>query len=426
MTFAQFWYCVRLELGISERSPDYRRSLREAARVFSPSSFKRHHGLPVGHECTFIIITENHVKHLRPVADQMRAENRPFVVLFANATLFRKFSHEWPDRSFDLQEAVTWSLYLRAVLFELALLVASIKDRPSRKSAIIRFSKPVYLFHSVMLEWLRRHTHKVVLFKAEGHIANSILVACRATGTTSFAIQHGLIGDTDQVSNLSVDHYLVWADIFRERLERWRAGCNVTVVGNAAYDSVFRQVGESDVTAPPVAPCHVLLLPNAGLSHTPLDQVHHLLDIAIEYASQNPTMVFTVKPHPGDVQGNVARHLSRHLARLPNIRLLGREDAIPFEQAHLVAINNSASGMEACIWQKPLLVCAPSWQDVMVKQYVEHGVGEFVDTGESFGDKASRILNNYGDYQGRCRAFTREQLAYQGHAAERIVEALTC
>ncbi len=277
-----------------------------------------------------------------------------------------------------------------------------------------------------MIDFLSRGHRKVVLFKAEGYHANAILTACQQTKTPSFAIQHGLIGDTDQVSHLSVDNYLVWSNFFKKRLERWAARCRIKIVGNAAYDPVFQFVKKSAVPTLPFTPFQVLILPNAGISHTPLSQVHQLLDIALDFAYQNPTVLITVKPHPADVHDNVAKYLSQHLNQYGNIRLLDRFEAIPFEHTHLVAINNSAAGMEACIWQKPLLVFSPTWEEVMVKQYVAYGVAEFANTLEIFEEKILKIKGHYPEYQEKCRAFTQTQLAFHGKAAEKIVEVLTC
>ncbi len=426
MTSKNFWYCLRLELERETGKPHYGRFIREALKTLFPGRFKPHPPVLSKTEFLFVIITENHVKHFRPVAQELSRQNHSFSILYTNHALLEKYGAEWPGNSFSIQLWLTQGQYFRAVLFQIALLCTHLFSSSAKKSVIIRFAKPAYLIHQTMLRLLSDASRKIVLFKAEAYQANAVLLACKQLKTPSFAIQHGLIGNTDQISNLSVDKYLVWSHFFKERLERWQAGCEIQVTGNAAYDAVFQGVEQHDAETLPPDPFSILVLPNAGASHTPLPHVHRLLDAVLHFAQSYPSVLITIKPHPADHSGNVQKHLAPVLATYPNIRLMNRFDPIPFENHHLVAINNSGAGMEACIWGRPLVVFSPKWEDVDVKQYMEHGVAEFSDTADAFMDRVLKIKTHYTSYQDKCRAFTREQLAFHGHAAEKIVEVLTC
>jgi len=426
MTLENFWYCTRLELERERERPHYGRFFREALKTLFPNRFNNHPPEFPKTEFIFVIITENHLKHFRPVAAALTRQNHSFSIVYTNEALLEKYSAEWPGISFSIQAWVSQGQYFRAVLFQSALLFTHIFSSSLKKAVIIRFAKPAHLIYETMLRLLSNNALKVVLFKAEAYQANAVLLACRQSKTQSFAIQHGLIGDTDQVSNLIVDTYLVWSELFNKRLEHWQAGCQVKITGNAAYDLVFKDAQKANKQVMLASPLHIFVLPNAGVSHTPISQVYGLLDAAINLARKDPAAHVTVKPHPADIQENVAKYLKPHLEHCSNLQLLDRYAQIPFEQAHIIAINNSGAGMEACIWQKPLLVFASTWEEVHVKQYIEFGVAEFADTPNAFDEKVLKIKTHYADYQEKCSDFTQEQLAYHGHAAEKIVEVLTC
>jgi hypothetical protein len=426
MVFQKFWYCVRLELKWEQREAQYARFFREALKTLFPDRFNPYPPILPKTDFLFVIITENHIKHFRPVAEELMRKKHSFSIIYTNATLFQKYGSEWPDASFLLQSWAGQQQHFRAVLFQTMLLLTNAFASSHKKAVIIRFAKPVYLIYRTMLRLLPGIADKVVLFKAEACEANAVLLACRQKNIPSFAIQHGLIGDTDQVSHLMVDTYLVWAEFFKKRLQNWQAGCQVKITGNAAYDLVFRDAQRTSKQDLPALPLHILVLPNSGVSHTPLSQVHGLLDAAVTFARKTPAARVTVKPHPADFQDNIAKYLQPYLEHYSNIQLLDRYAPIPLEQAHMIAINNSGAGMEACIWQKPLLVFASTWEEIHVKQYVEFGVAEFADTPNVFNEKVLKIKAYYADYQDKCRAFIQNQLAYHGHAAEKIVEALTC
>lgn len=426
MTFQEYWYCTRLELSREKSKPVYGRLLRESLKVFHPRRFNNPLKKLPEAEFLFVIITENHLKHFRPVAALLSEKKHSFSIVYTSDALFQKYRDEWPGISFSADAFVSRWGYFKSLLFQASLFFRNIFSSSARKSNIIRFAKPAFLLQQTMLHLLKKSPGKVVLFKAESYQANAVLLASKKLNLPSFAIQHGLIGDTDQVSNLLVDKYLVWSELFKQRLERWQAGCAVTITGNAAYDAVFQQVKQSSSTILPAKEIKILVLPSAGFSHTPLQEVYLLLDMAIGFARQNPEAQITIKPHPAD-HGELAKaYILPHVQDCPNIVLLDRMAAIPFADCHLIAINSSGTGMEACIWARPVIVVASNWETVMVKQYVEEGVAEFADSPENFNLAASKIQANYSAYQEKCQAFTQSQLAHHGHAAEKIVEVLTC
>ncbi len=426
MTFQEYWYCTRLELEREKSKPAYGRFLREALKVFHPGKFNRPLKKLPKTELVFVIITENHLKHFRPVAALLSKKKHSFSVVYTSDPLFQKYQGEWPGISFSADAFVSRWGYFKSILLQANLFCRNISSASAKKSNIIRFAKPAFLLHQTMLRLLKNSCGKVVLFKAESYQANAVLLACKKWNLPSFAIQHGLIGDTAQVSNLLVDKYLVWSELFKQRLERRQAGCAVDITGNAAYDTVFQQVRQSSTSILPAHPIRILVLPSPGFSHTPPQEVYLLIDMAIGFARQNPEALLSIKPHPAD-HGELAKtYALPHLYACPNIIFLDRMASIPFADCHLIAINNSGAGMEACIWARPMIVVASNWETVMVKQYVEEGVAEFADSPENFNLAVSKIQADYSAYQEKCRAFTQNQLAYHGHAAEKIVEVLTC
>ena len=424
MTFQAYWYCTRLELEREKTKPAFGRLLREALKVFHPVKFNNPLKKLPETEIVFVIITENHLKHFRPVAALLSAKKHSFSIIYTSDSLFQKYQGEWPGISFSADAYVSRWHYFKASLFQTRLLCWNLFSASAKKSCIIRFAKPAYLLQQTMLRL--QAPRKVVLFKAESYQANAVLLACSARHIPSFAIQHGLIGDTNQVAHLLVDKYLVWSELFKQRLERWQAGCAVEITGNAAYDTVFQQVQESSAKVLTAQSIRILVLPSPGFSHTPLQEVYLLLDMAIGFAHQNPEALISIKPHPADLGELAKAYISPYMQDCPNINLLDRMAPIPFADNHLIAINNSGAGMEACIWGRPMIVVATTWESVMVKQYVEEGVAEFADSFDGFTQAAAKIRADYSSYQEKCRVFTQHQLAHHGHAAEKIVELLTC
>ncbi len=426
MTAQAYWYCTRLELERENGRPQYGRLFREAFKFFIPGRFKHTAKQLPRSEFLFVIITENHLKHFRPVASMMAKKNHPFSVIFTNDQLFQKYRGEWPGISFSTEAFVHRWHYCKSLWFQCRLMARHLFSGSAKKSCIVRFAKPAYLLHQTMLRVLPGAAEKVVLFKAESYQANAVLLACKTLGIPSYAIQHGLIGDTAQVTGLLVDRYLIWSALFKQRLERWNAGCAVDITGNAAYDAVFQEAAHGGKGISAGQPARLLVLPSPGFSHTPLEEVCLLLDMAVGFARQHPEALVSIKPHPADYQELAKAYTMPNMAHCPNIKLLDRRAAIPFAEHHLIAINNSGAGMEACIWRRPMIVVASNWEAVMVKQYLEEGVAEFADSLESFARAVVKIQGNYGNYQEKCRAFTEKQLAHHGHAAEKIVAVLTC
>jgi hypothetical protein len=426
MTFSGYWYCIRQELERENGKPHYGRLLRDALKVFHPLRFNNPSKQLPKSEFLFVIITENHVKHFQPVAAQLSAQKHSFSIIYTNHSHFQQFRAVYPEVSYSAESFVRRWQYFQSLLFQAVLLIRHLFSSSAKKSCIIRFAKPAYLLEKTMLRVLAGACDKVVLFKAESYQANAVLLASKALKIPSFAIQHGLIGDTSQVSDLLVDRYLVWSALFQQRLARWRAGCAVDITGNAAYDVVFQAVAQSNGASLAANPVKLLVLPSPGFSHTPLSEVYLLLDMAIRFARQHPEAQISIKPHPADFGEYTSAYILRYLSGCPNITLLDRKAPIPFAGHHLVALNNSGAGMEACIWSRPMVVVASKWESVMVKQYVDEGVAAFADSYQNFELAVSKIQANYAAYQDKCRVFTENQLAHQGHAAEKIVEVLTC
>ena len=426
MTVREFWYCIRMELGRDQGRPVWLHFLRGLAKVLIAGRNALKAGNFPDTELVFVIITENHLKHFRPLAQELTRKNKPFVILFTGDFLYRKYAAEWPGKSFLMSSFVSRKQYFKAVLFQTRLLFRHFFSTSNEKACMVKFAVPAFNIHQTAIRILGKSKRKVALFKAEGYQANAVLLACKQIHLPTFAIQHGLIDENPYFSHLAVDNYLVWSEFFKKRLEASNAGCRITVTGNAAYDALFQECDQAGVQTVPATPLRILVLPNSGSSHTPLSQVHLLLSIILDFAKKHPEAVITVKPHPADNAENVAAYLTPYISSNSNIRLLDRFAPIPFEDQHLVVINNSGAGLEAGIRGIPMIVVAPAWEDVMVKQYIDNGVALFAATATQFSDAVSDILADYGSYQRKCHEFIREQLAFQGGAAEKIVEVLTC
>jgi hypothetical protein len=378
-----------------------------------------------------VIIYDNHFKHFHPIGSALRQQKRPFTVIYLNRDVYERrkgsFENEWLVNDF-----MSRRLYAGALWFQLKLLLQVLLFRPENVvkkypigwllEVINCFAKRHYMLQKVFKQILKKTKGKLILFKAEDYLARTILSVARQAGVKTFAVQHGLINVHSQFSDLEVCQYLVWSDFFKQRLKQSGAGCDILVVGNAAYDHVFDNVvhrNQMDKSAPVI-----LALPNSGISHTSVKEVFHLLKVVAETALAHSGWRFIIKPHPGDVHENAANYFDINFPGLANIAVLGRHDAPPFESCDVVVINNSTAGMEAAIWERPLVVIAENLEDVMVPQYLEEGIGIFVNSSETFRKELNHILDNYEEYRQNCRSFVNRQLANPGKAVAKILEVL--
>jgi len=432
---SHFWKTVRVEMVLEKQSFSPRRWFRELYQI--PNNLRPFNNLqdmpnPLQGNI-YIIIYDNHFKHFQPIASELTRRQKLFSVIYLNKDVYERrkgnFRNEYLINNF-----FTRKCYAAAIWFQLILMAEVILFQPKVEGKIYpvsrllqvvnRFVKRQYMIHDFFNQLLKDFKRKLILFKAEDYFARTILSVARQSCVKTFAVQHGLINVHRQFCNLEVDQYLVWSDFFKERLRQSKAGCNAKAVGNAAYDQVFHKLiprNHFDKYAPAI-----LALPNSGNSHTKLEDIYCLLRIVAKSASAQSGLKFIIKPHPGDINDNAINYIRKNFPDLTNIIVMDRHVTIPFDSCDIVVINNSAAGMEAAIWGKPLIVVAEKREDVMVPQYIEAGAAVFANSEDSFNEKLNQIVEHYEEFKQNCQKFTQLYLANHGKAVERILEIVEC
>lgn len=431
MKLHRFYKITDWETHIGPKPFSIRRLFKELFRIpyeRESKSVEEH----LSAQWRFVVIHPNHVRFLIPLYQQLQAEKISFnIVAYSEGVgeSLRKAGIEYTRwehsiRLIDYYVAAFKQLAYLVFLRPYALISSSMKFR---LRAIAKFYKSVHLLEAyTKRELLNRGAKKIILFKAEGFQARTILATVQEiSGVQSFAVQHGLIDTSIQFSKLWVDYYLVWSEFFKERLQKANAGCQVEIAGNPVYDKVFSEVGFKLRKKNEGEMFRLLLLPNSGNSHTGLDQIHLLIDVCMSAIKGNHALEIIIKPHPGDVNNNVARYLAANFEDHPRCRLLSRTASIEFAACHIVVLNNSAAGMEAAIWGKPLIIVATDPKKIMVPQYLEAGIAKYAGDASAFEDQLKAICEDYDEFRKRCRAFCDEQLAYQGVSSKRIVHLIS-
>lgn len=358
-----------------------------------------------------ILLTNNHVKFY----DAMP------VALKEQSLVIKLNSIDGNFKSINTYFKKRWMFTAKLVGFNAALKYAS-SDKLLK--IIERHFVQYYLLYSAIKSITRQvQPQNLILFKAENFQARAISRACKSVGQKSIAIQHGLIPVShSQFSNLMVDEYFVWGKEFVKRLKENKAGCKVQISGNLKSDLLFK---EKKTLKPRNELNKILALPNSGSSHTSLDDVILLVDGLVEAAKKLPSKQFFIKPHPADVNNNVAFILTK--LDLPiNLNIIEKNSKISFSEFELIIINNSTAGLEAAIFNIPQVVVCGAKENIMVPQYLEYKTAIWADSINNVEKCIEQVLKKKEFHKQQCQLLTDDFISYQGEAAERLKHLLAC
>ncbi len=264
----------------------------------------------------------------------------------------------------------------------------------------------------------------IILFKGENYQSKIVGIEASKRNIKTIVIQHGLLGANKELYKyLTVDEYWVWGEIFKERLSESSID-KIVITGNPKTDILFEEARKCQNDKNEIN--KILVLPNSGSSVTSFDNVQLLLDSIIFFASKYSNISIEIKPHPADYSNNVLKYLN-HLSvdkQFKNIIILEKEKSPEFSTADLVAINNSASGLESSIFGLPLILSGQALKECLVPQYLNNGGAIFANSKESFIDAFNLISINYPYYRNQIKKNIDQQLSFQGDAANQIVELI--
>jgi hypothetical protein len=378
----------------------------------------------------FVVEFGSHLHQLRPIAAQLNRRKIDFGVLFLQTSLYQQAASEFENTC--LAEAGgNWRTWLQYLQINLKALVGLSRNKWASRGKFLaalaflhakRLRRWTALRHdfSRLLDELPAQT-PLVFFKAEGSLTKGLMLVGREKDRKILAVQHGWISREIKYHDLMPDTYLVWSDYFAQNLTESGAGCRTLTCGNPACDTVFLRATSRKPHADGIL--SLLFLPNSGQAQTPYSEVIGALKTCLEYLQRYPEARLTIKPHPADHSGRIARELAAsQLAE--RVLLLDPQTAIPFEESHIVLTMNSSVGLEAAIYQKPLILLLSDQKYLITDAYIEAGIAHYAANTDMLETIIQGMLQKQEYYQEKCRLFTASHLAFPGAATEEVCRYL--
>ena len=384
-------------------------------------------------ELLFIIESENHFKQYAALYDHLSISNHKHVVLFLNTEVYSKHKE-------DVEEAILLnSLYNRGDYIRsfcrlwgtnVRILSERVWNRMTNwrgwqlKVELIYLNSKIltekYLLESSALRLINHHLKVAVFCKAEGYKIRSLIEIFNNNNIHTVAIQHGFIKKDIKYNKLKINEYLVWSKLFGRELDYSEAECCTVPLGCPSYDKHF-QIRSIEKKIGSVK--KLIFLPNSGKSQTPVDEIVFALNICLRYVKEHSDYELTIKPHPGGDLGLIQKLIVEN--ELPQIKLLDKYDLIDFNKYDIIVTMNSTIGIESAIFRKPIIVMLSSLEMLMVDDYINYGIGEFVTSYAGMSRAVDKILSNYEEYQEHCERFIEDYLANPGTAGRATVDYIS-
>lgn len=257
----------------------------------------------------------------------------------------------------------------------------------------------------------------VVFFRVDGIINRSLTLGLKKQTISNMCIQHGSITNHPIFSNVLVDEFVSWGDIFSNYIIQSGSTCKTKVIGSVEYDELFSQA-KKNIDSKFGTKIKLLLMPPSGISYSLGSDKDLMLKLAGSI-DKNKYLI-TYKPHPGDIgleNENIAKKLDFEYF-LPT-------KTLNYENYDIVIINNSAAGLESAIFSKPLILVAEKLNNIVVKHYLNEEIGLFASNETTFIDALNKIELEYSVFQSNCKKFTNKYLANHGNATEKLADYLS-
>ncbi|MDO9373815.1 MAG: hypothetical protein Q7T76_05340 [Ferruginibacter sp.] len=257
----------------------------------------------------------------------------------------------------------------------------------------------------------------IVFFRIDGYKDRSIALAGKQNNSELICIQHGSVVKHPKFSSAIIDEYLSWSDHFSGFITGSGAGCKTIAIGSVEFDELFEaasNLGKASVSNK----IKLLVMPPSGKSLSLASDKDLMIELAAGLDSNK--YLVTLKPHPEDDNVNTLEQAKRF-----GFEYLNAGAKVLFENFDFVVLNNSTSGIEAAIFKKPLILISASINNIVVKHYLEEGVGIFATNSDELKLGLSSIENNYETFQEKCQAFTENYLTNHGNATEKVAEYLS-
>jgi hypothetical protein len=385
-------------------------------------------------ELVFFVEFDNHYKQylgLKIILDQQCVDH---TVIFLDKKVFLRYEKSvknsyYIGRLFSNIGLVKSLLKLITVNFKI-IFDKNIRNISAKNSSTIKlellFYNSKHLLENYNISFalnkvINTKIKRAIFFKAEGFKIRNIIDVFFKKDINTIAIQHGLIVENIKFNNLNINKYYVWSDVFADKLNACNATCDTVSLGCPDYDKHAKHLftdelsHEDNIT-------RFLFLPNSGKSQTPESEILFALKICLKYLSKNSDFQLVIKPHPGgDIQliKNVVGSFD-----ICDVIVLEKEHKLNYNIYDIVVTMNSTVGIESAIFRKPLIVILSSLKMMMINDYMNYKIAEFVTSDNEMKEAVTKIKDNYNIYQKRCDIFINDYLTNLGTSAKQIVKNL--
>ena len=257
----------------------------------------------------------------------------------------------------------------------------------------------------------------VIFFRVDGIINRSLTLGLKKETIPNMCIQHGSITNHPIFSNVLVDEFVSWGEIFSNYIIQSGSSCKTKAIGSVEYDELFLRA-QNNIYTKLGTKIKLLLMTPSGISYSLLSDKDLMLKLARSIDRNKYEITF--KPHPGDLcQENEV------FAKKLNFEYLPPNYNLSFENYDIIILNNSSSGIESAIFSKPLILVAEKLDNIVVKHYLNEEIGLFASDETTFIDALNKIELEYTVFQGNCKKFTNKYLANHGKATEKLADYLS-
>ena len=407
------------------------RSIKE---VFYSFNLKKNNLKVNLNDLVFFIEYENHFKQFLGLKHQLDEQSADYKVIFLNIEIYLKYkknvnsSHyigEFFTNSSSIKSVVKLIYINSKIFFNSKTRNISNKNIKKVKLELLFFNSK-FLLQNFKISYalnkiLSTKIKRAIFFKAEGFKIRNIIDVCSKKGINTLAIQHGLIVENIKFNSLNIKEYIVWSDIFANKLNVCNASCKTVSLGCPDYDKHIKSRFENQLSNKDNI-TKLLFLPNSGKSQTPESEIIFSLKTCLKYVSKNSDFQLVIKPHPGgDLQliKNVVESFD-----ICDVIVLEKEHKLNYNIYDIVVTMNSTVGIEAAIFRKPLIVILSSLKMMMINDYMNYKIAEFVTSDNEMIGAVTKIKDNYKVYQKRCDIFINNYLTNLGTSAKQIVRKL--
>lgn len=392
-------------------------------------------------ELIFIIEYNSHLKHFLPIAKQLNENKINFHVFFLREDIYLAHREKVPNaillNNYITKKYSTTSniqllkinLWITTTNILTSLLTKKQKGFRYKLELLLlinRLFKQTRLQEFALQDFLSDSIKRVVVFfKSEGTKIRSLIPVCKSNGAETLAVQHGYIAVEVKQANLPINKYLVWSDVFCKNLEKSLANCECIPLGSSAFDDHFHQTENRIIKSINSDNINILFLPNSGTSQTPKSEVIFALNQSIDLLNNFSTIRLSVKPHPSDNSNLIKERISKNKKC---INYIEKHTPINYQDYDIILTMNSTTGIEAAIFQKPLIILLSSPKMLLVDDYLNYNIGMLAFSNSTLFSAYIDIIQNYEDYQKRCINFTNKYLSNGGRAKEYIANYIkeTC